>query len=306
VTLTIVCIPLGAMLAAYLSKRMIPAVGLRGFFLIGGMIPFVVGVLLYWVLAESPRFLASRKERWPELIALLRRMGHEIDPEATFVDVGSTQVETKRSAILELFSPEFLRDTFGLAVSFFFCLLANYLAFQLLVPTLTGIGFSHPAASGLLVWWNVGGVCGALGAALLIKWFGSRTTMLGLSLIAIASAFGLSAMRPDPANDLGLVIMCVVLGSTLNAVQTAMYALAAHVYPTRIRGTGIGTSVAVGRIGNVLASYTGNLALNLGGVAAYFATFGIAMIVVFLGLAVVRRHIERAVPRPEAALPALE
>jgi hypothetical protein len=41
-------------------------------------------------------------------------------------------------------------------------------------------------------------------------------------------------------------------------VQTTMYALAANVYPTEIRGTGIGTAVAVGRIGNVLASYVGN------------------------------------------------
>jgi AAHS family 4-hydroxybenzoate transporter-like MFS transporter len=292
------------MLAAFLSTRMIPAVGWRGFFLIGGIVPFMMGLMLFFVLAESPRFLASRRQRWPELIALLRRMGHHVDPEASFVDTGSTQAEATRTAMHELFSSDFRRDTFSLFASFFFCLMANYLAFQLLVPTLTGVGFTHPNASGFLVWWNIGGVCGALGAALLIKRFGSRRTMLGISGIAIASAFALSAMRHDPANSLGLLLMCVVLGSALNAVQTAMYALAAHVYPTRIRGTGIGTSLAVGRIGNVLASYTGNLALNVGGASAYFATFGIAMIVVFLALAVIRRHIERAAAPREAALAA--
>ena len=72
-----------------------------------------------------------------------------------------------------------------------------------------------------------------------------------------------------------------------------MYALAANVYPTEIRGTGIGTAVAVGRIGNVLASYVGNFALDKGGTPAYFMTFAITMIIVFFSLAIVRRHIER-------------
>jgi AAHS family 4-hydroxybenzoate transporter-like MFS transporter len=85
--------------------------------------------------------------------------------------------------------------------------------------------------------------------------------------------------------------MFILLGGTLNAVQTTMYALAANVYPTEIRSTGIGTAVAVGRIGNVLASYTGNVALDIGGAAAYFSSFGIAMVLVFGSLAIVRRHI---------------
>ena len=44
-----------------------------------------------------------------------------------------------------------------------------------------------------------------------------------------------------------------------------MYALAAHVYPTEIRSTGVGTAVAVGRIGNVLAATSANYALDRGG-----------------------------------------
>ena len=87
--------------------------------------------------------------------------------------------------------------------------------------------------------------------------------------------------------------MFVLLGGTLNAVITTMYALAANVYPTEIRGTGIGTAVALGRFGMVLASYVGNFALDAGGAPAFFSTFAVAMIIVFASLAVVRRHIER-------------
>jgi predicted MFS family arabinose efflux permease len=71
-----------------------------------------------------------------------------------------------------------------------------------------------------------------------------------------------------------------------------MYALAANVYPTEIRGTGIGTALAVGRVGNVLASYLGNFALDSGGVSGCFLTFAITMGIVFLSLAIIQRHFE--------------
>jgi hypothetical protein len=89
--------------------------------------------------------------------------------------------------------------------------------------------------------------------------------MLGLSAVAVASAIILSWMRLDPQNTSMLLTMCILLGGTLNAVQTTMYALAVNVYPTEIRGTGLGTCLAVGRVGNVLAAYVGNFALDRGG-----------------------------------------
>src|SRR5438094_9169487 len=117
--------------------------------------------------------------------------------------------------------------------------------------------------------------------------------MLGLSAVAIVSAFVVAGMQINPANASLLIVMFVILGGSLNAVQTTMYALAANVYPTEIRGTGIGTAVAVGRIGNVLAAYVGMFALDLGGTSAFFMTFAITMVIVLFSLALVRRHIER-------------
>jgi AAHS family 4-hydroxybenzoate transporter-like MFS transporter len=260
VTLTIVCVPLGGMLAAFLSARVIPAYGWRALFVACGFIPFLVGAVLFKLLPESPGFLAGRRAE-------------------------------ARAGLRRLFEPELVRDTLGLFGAFFFCLLANYLGFLLLVPTLTGAGFSQPAASSLLGWWNIGGVAGAVAGGLVIQRFGSRITMLGLSVVAIVSAGVLSITRLDPADTTVLLTLCILLGGALNAVQTTMYALAVNVYPTAIRGTGIGTSIAVGRVGNVLAAYVGNVALDRGGTPAYFLTFAAAMVLVFVSLALVRRHI---------------
>jgi AAHS family 4-hydroxybenzoate transporter-like MFS transporter len=103
----------------------------------------------------------------------------------------------------------------------------------------------------------------------------------------------MTAMPLAPPMSAGLVAMFALTGGLLNAVQTTMYAVAAHVYPTDIRGTGVGTAVAVGRIGNVVASYVGAFALDRGGAPAFFAAWALAMAVVFAALALVRRHIPR-------------
>jgi AAHS family 4-hydroxybenzoate transporter-like MFS transporter len=293
VTLTIVCIPLGGALAAQLSAVVLPTYGWRPLFVLGGLIPIVIAAILFKVLPESPRYLASHPDRWPELVAMLRKAGHTMPADASFVEAGTGKAVAKsRASMRDLFASDFRLDTIGLFGAFFFCLLANYVGILLIPVMLTGAGFAQAFASNALGAWNYGGVGGAIIGALIIQRFGSRITMLSLSGIAIASALVMAAIPPDPQRAFQLIVLFVILGGSLNAVQTTMYALAANVYPTEIRGTGIGTAVAVGRIGNVLASYVGMFALDRG-TGAYFLTFAVTMIIVFFSLAIVRRHIER-------------
>lgn len=293
VTLTIVCVPLGGMLAAYLAGQVIPVYGWRTLFALGGVLPIVLALVLFKMLPESPKYLAGRRERWPELRALLRRMGQDVPADASYVvDAGAGQKVAQRASVRELFKPDLRMSTIGLFGAFFFCLMSNYIIISWLVTMLTGAGFSQPAASNILAGSNLGGVGGAILAALVIQRFGSKSTMLTLSALSVASALILAAMQLDPNATTGLFIMVALAGCLMNAVQTTMYALAAHVYPTEIRGTGVGTAVAVGRIGHVLSAYVGSWALA-GGPPMYFTAVAVTMAIVLVSLALVRRHIER-------------
>jgi AAHS family 4-hydroxybenzoate transporter-like MFS transporter len=80
-------------------------------------------------------------------------------------------------------------------------------------------------------------------------------------------------------------------GGLINAVQTTMYALAAHVYPTSIRASGVGTAVAFGRIGGVLSPSVGSWALESGGSSQFFGLTAATMTAAFIALAAVRHHI---------------
>jgi AAHS family 4-hydroxybenzoate transporter-like MFS transporter len=160
VTVTIVCVPLGATIAGLLGIRMLPLVGWRALFMAGGIVPLVAAMALWRLLPESPRFLARVPSRWPELRRLLVRMGHRVNADASFADASEHIVE--RASIRALFARDFRVDTVALWAAFFFCLLAVYSGFSWLTALLSGAGFTPSSANTGITAFNLGGVVGAL------------------------------------------------------------------------------------------------------------------------------------------------
>jgi AAHS family 4-hydroxybenzoate transporter-like MFS transporter len=304
VTLTIVCIPLGGTLAGSVAIRVLPALGWRTLFLLGGIAPFVVAVLLVALLPESPRFLARRPERWPQLQRILQRFGHSLETDAAFTDIPEKSISHASAGTL--FEKDFRRDTIALWVAFFSCLFAVYLGLNWVPSMLTGAGLSSAVGSAGITAFNLGGVAGAVAGALAFTRFGSRATMLTMAAGAIVGALVIRSMTIGPGSATAPIIaMLGITGGLINAVQTTMYGLAAHIYPTAIRATGVGTSNAIGRSGAILSSYAGAWALAAGGSALLFALIAMAMLVSSIGLAVIRRHISlnKCEPAIDGGLP---
>jgi len=291
VTITIVCVPLGAMLAGLLGSQLLPMIGWRALFVAGGVVPLVAAVLLARLLPESPRFLARHPSRWPELVRLAAKLGHSVPPDAAFED--STERTVTRAPLSSLFDAEFRRDTIALWMSFSSCLLAVYLGFSWLPTVLTGAGFTASVASNGITAFNLGGVVGALVSGAVISRIGSRLAMLTMAMCAIAGAITLSLMTIALDALAPLMIMLTITGGLINATQTTMYALATNVYPSAMRATGVGTATAVGRASAILSGYAGPWALGLRGSASYFALIAAAMAVCLVALASVKRHVAR-------------
>jgi MFS transporter, AAHS family, 4-hydroxybenzoate transporter len=292
ITLTIVCIPLGGFVAGALAAQVIPSYGWRVLFVAGGVVPIALTAALFRTIPESPRYLVGRRSRWPELRVVLRRIGHPVGEDATFDEV-VTGTARPHGSIRDLFVPALRRDTLALVGAFASCLLAIWIGFLWIPAMLTDpqVGFSPSDASYALSLFNFGGVAGAIGGALVIQRIGSRPALLGISALAVVAAAAMAGMTLDAQDPFSAFVMFAVSGGLLNAVQATMYALAAHVFPTAIRGTGVGLTMAVGRVGNVLASYVGSWALSAGGPPLYFSTWAVAMALVFTCLAVIRHHI---------------
>jgi len=300
VTLTIVCIPLGGSLAGFVGAQMLPRFGWRPLFLVGGILPLVIAAMLVRVLPESPRFLARHPSRWPQLRLLLRRLGHRVDDNTQFSDAGDRRIA--RVSARELLTPSLRADTIGLCASFFSCLLSVYIGIAWVPSMLTAAGFDASTASYGLTAFNLGGVVGAVLGAIAIVRLGSRVTMLAMAGGAVAGAALLATMPIGTQSAFAVVGLLAWTGGLINAVQTTMYALAAHVFPTAVRATGVGTAVAFGRVGGVLSPWVGSWALESGGSSRYFGLMAVTMIAAFAALAAIRHHIPGEASRdvPEA------
>ena len=290
VTLAIVCVPLGGTLAGLLAIRVLPVLGWRWLFAIAGLAPTAVALLLMRVLPESPRYLARHADRWAELAKDLHRMGYGAPAGAVFVDRSET--EQMQASVGALFAREFRRDTLALWVAFFSCLLAVYLGFNWVPSLLSAAGMSPAVGGAGITAFNVGGVAGAIGGALTFARFGSKVTMLTMGGGAVAGALGLMLVPIGHTSPVVPIILLLgVTGGLINAVQTTMYALAAQMYPTTVRATGVGAAGAVGRGGGIVSTYAGAWALERGGSSAFFALVAAAMLASLISLALIRRHI---------------
>jgi AAHS family 4-hydroxybenzoate transporter-like MFS transporter len=273
VTATIVCYPFGGMIAGLFASVVLPTYGWRGLFWIGGTFPIALSALLYCTLPESPRFLARRVSRWPELCKLLSRMGRPTPGDTAFVDAAEQRAE-QHAGFSSLFDAGRARDTIAIWAAFFMCLLAVYSAFSWLPTMLASEGMSPEIAGSGLTAYNLGGVFGALICAVAITRLGSRWPLAVCCVGAAASAY-------------------LLQGVFVNAVQSTMYALCAYVYPTVVRATGTASALAFGRIGAILSSFVGAAVITAGGASAYLTLLGSAMAATLVALMTVRRHIPR-------------
>jgi AAHS family 4-hydroxybenzoate transporter-like MFS transporter len=228
---------------------------------------------------------------------LLSRFGHSIRPGAAFEDVQERKAESQ-GALKSLFGSEYLRDTAGLWIAFFACMNAVYLVFSWLPSMLAAQGLDTATASSGLAAYNFGGVLGVLICAPVIGIVGSRRPLLIGALIGAATALGL---RFISAGDHALLIAGYGLhGVFANAVQTALFALAAHVYPTKVRASGVAASAAVGRLGALLSSISGAVIIQAGS-ATYLGVLAVSLLLGAAGIAIVRKQFspnEAAFPAP--------
>ncbi len=288
VTTAIVCYPAGGMLAGLAAANILPTQGWRVFFFVGGAMAVTFAVFLFFTLRESPKFLTRQPARWEELRALMQKMSHEVGQVRQFTD--GILTNTGRGQLAELFREGRAFDTSWLWLAFFMIQLSIYSAYSWLPTMLTTEGLS-PALSGMgLTAYNFGGIFGAVLCAAAINRFGSRRPMVFWAAMSAVTAFGLKLVNLTASPETFLWGLGLH-GLFVTALQCAMFALCAHIYPTQIRTTGAASAMAFGRIGAFVSAFAGAAMITSGGANAYLNLLGGSMIVSMLGLAMLRGHI---------------
>ena len=139
-------------------------------------------------------------------------------------------------------------QTAVLWLCFLSALITQYILLSWLPSLLTSKGLAKPDASLAQVCYNLGSVPGAIIAGMLIDNAARRSASIvgvfGSGILALVILAAAPAQMPLSLMVAGLV------GLTVSGSQAIMYALAPGVYPTYVRGTGVGFALAIGRIGS--------------------------------------------------------
>lgn len=291
IAVAIVGAPIGGMLGAALAAQIVPAYGWRALFVVGGALPLLAAVLMYFVLPESARFLATRPARARELAALLNRIertGRYSAEECFLPDARSARPAAGPKA---LFSRQLLRDTLSTWVVFGTNIFCMYVFFNWAPVVLTSLGLDlATAVRGALVF-NLAGVVGALANAWVIAWFGSRWPLAALAGAGSLALLYLSQVSATSGAALpSLMAGVAAAGFTITAVQIGMYGVVAHIYPTLCRSSGVGWALGAGRLGGILSSFAGGLWLAQGGAPAFFKGVALVLLLTFFGVLAIRRH----------------
>ncbi|SFJ41723.1 3-(3-hydroxy-phenyl)propionate transporter MhpT [Caulobacter sp. UNC279MFTsu5.1] len=138
--------------------------------------------------------------------------------------------------------------TLLLWTAFFLALLIMYLLLSWLPSLLIGRGLSRPDAGLVQMAFNLAGAAGSIATGWLMDNRRRRTlTILG---VFGASAASVAAAAGAPASLLVYLAVGAALGATVSGVQSTVYGLAPGFYPARLRGTGVGAAVVMGRLGS--------------------------------------------------------
>ena len=233
VTTVYAAMPLGGAAASLLSM-LTAAPQWRVIFIVGGVIPLILAPLMAFGLQESAAFMRARQAR---------ESGGE-----------SSSGALAAGRFRGLFVDGRTARTVPLWASSLLELLLLYLLLNWLPTLLVSDGFSRVQATAAQIGFNLGGVFSAVLIGYLL---GGRQRNAAITVTFVALPMLLFALARAPAQFAVVVLAVFTLGSAVLAAQAFLYAMAPLVYPTPVRGLGVGAAVAVGRIGSIVGPLLG-------------------------------------------------
>jgi AAHS family 3-hydroxyphenylpropionic acid transporter len=145
-------------------------------------------------------------------------------------------------------------------VSYFFTLMVVYILINWLPSLLIGQGFSGHQASWVMLALQIGAAVGTL----MLGWVMDRlpawalSALIYLGILGSLTALGLASRLES------MLVAGFVAGFFATGGQCVLYALAPHFYRPSVRATGVGSAVAIGRLGAMSGPLVAGKMLALG------------------------------------------
>jgi len=244
----------GGSIAAALAAQY----GWRAAFVMGGLVPLAVAAVLYFLLPESIRFMVQQGNRDGDVAQRLR----DIDPKLDLAGVAGFTIGEPRSGampVVALFRDGRAAATVLLWLSFAMNLFVLTLIASWM-PTFLRVfaGVDLKEAGAIAALFSLGGIISPLALGWLMNRYGP-TRVLAANYLAAGISILLTGLWSADATLAAVGVFCA--GLFVIGGQGGINALAAMLYPTEMRATGIGWALGTGRVSSVFGPVLGGAML---------------------------------------------
>jgi MFS transporter, AAHS family, 4-hydroxybenzoate transporter len=282
--------PLGGFLGGQLVAQLLPIYGWTAIFMIGGLLPMIlIPVVLFW-LPESPRFLLRKGGLTPRTRLLLQRLNIETTTAAHTVDIATG------NPVIGLFRDGLASTTVLVWILYFANLISMYLI-GYWMPTVLHMSGLSPADSVFAASLRD---AGPLLSIFLLAPLSHRFTPQ--SVLAASLAAGIIAIAAVGLVDLPylpLLVTIFLIGCCTTGSMTVINGMTATLYPARVRNTGMGWALGIGRLGGIGGPWLGGLLLGLGWPPRQIFLFACATaLIAVICVVLLRLQTRRPEPQP--------
>lgn len=244
--------PFGAMIVGPIAAYIIPGFGWQMMFIVGGILTLVICMIAYFLLPESVQYLEQceieDEKKLSAINDVLIRIKHEPVSELPTI---STSEPKEAANVKSLLVPGMALTTIKLWIIFFTGFMGIYFIIAWIPSLFVGSGWSMSEGIYALTVFNLGAIFGTTGIAFITTRYKLRWP---ISLFFGATAVLMIYLSISKPTELMMLYWLIfIIGLFLNGAFSAMYAVAARIYRSTIRSTGIGWCAGLGRTGAIVA-----------------------------------------------------
>lgn len=252
---------IGAVLVSLVSIAVVPNLGFRAMFLVGGLIGLAVLPFLVWRLPESLDHLVTsgRHERARALAVSMGLDGEAVDrrTEAMALTAGKESVD-RLAAIRTLAAPGYRLASIAFPLAGFCAFILAYGLNTWLPKILTSSGYSLGSSLAFLVALNAGSLLGNLVLSTVADRTGPRLAVVIAGGIACVCILSLTLGLPTG------FVYGLILAAGFGALTSAalIFGYTSTYYPGYARGTALGWTMGMSRLGGVVGPLIGGVVLG--------------------------------------------
>ncbi len=261
--------PVGAVLSGLVAAYLIPLQGWQALFQWAGVATLVSLPLIYLFLVESIDFYLKSQpvNALTKVNGLLEKMGKN-----SLSYLPEKPLQLHKNSVAKVLDKDYRKATLQLWTALFLAFATLYFLTSWIPKLASAAGLSMELAIYAGTVFNCGAFVGIVTQGYFSSKYGLKKT---IGTILILTGVLMAGFKMFMGSDI-LLLIFGLLGFGVQGGFVGLYAVAARMYPTEFRTTGVGWSIGIGRLGGIIGPAVGGILIGIGlSMGANFLIFAI-------------------------------